>query len=231
MLIVGRVISGISVGIASTTIPLYQAEIALPSIRGRLVSVQQWSITWGILLQYFIQFGCSYIRGEASFRIPWGLQAIPAVILSIGMLSFPESPRWLFDHHRCAVSAAQPLAHLRLTHTLREAEALTVLADLHGHGNPMNDTVQLEFEQIKEQLYFERTEGAKSYFDLLRPGVLHRVSLGASLQMWSQLSGVNLMMYVCAHILLFQILIRCQVLHYLRTPGGWPYSPPRQPHR
>jgi hypothetical protein len=94
----------------------------------------------------------------------------------------------------------------------------------------MNDIVQLEFEQIKEQLYFERTEGVKSYFDLVRPGVLHRVSLGASLQMWSQLSGVNLMMYVCAHILLLSILKRSQVLHYLCFPGGWPYPPSRQPH-
>jgi hypothetical protein len=98
--------------------------------------------------------------------------------------------------------AHKVLSHLDLTntHILREAEALTVLADLHGHGNPMNDMVQLEFEQIKEQLYFERTEGAKSYLDLFKPGVLHRVSLGASLQMWSQLSGVNLMMYVYAHV-------------------------------
>jgi MFS family permease len=100
MLITGRVISGISVGIASTTIPLYQSEIAAPSIRGRLVSVQQWSITWGILIQYFIQFGCSYIDGVASFRIPWALQVIPAIVLSIGMIAFPESPRWLIDHHR-----------------------------------------------------------------------------------------------------------------------------------
>lgn len=87
--------------------------------------------------------------------------------------------------------------HLPLTSfSLREAEALTVLADLHGNGDPTNGMVQLEFEEIKEQVYFERTEGAKSYFDLLKPGVLHRVSLGASLQMWSQLSGVNLMMCV-----------------------------------
>ena len=104
MLIVGRVISGIAVGIASTIIPLYQSEITAPSIRGRLVSIQQWSITWGILIQYFIQFGCSYIDGDASFRIPWGLQVVPAVVLSIGMLAFPESPRWLIDHHRYALS-------------------------------------------------------------------------------------------------------------------------------
>ncbi len=83
-----------------------------------------------------------------------------------------------------------------------------MLADLHGNGDPTHGMVQLEFEEIKEQVYFERTEGAKSYFDLLKPGVLHRVSLGASLQMWSQLSGVNLMMYVYAHILLLSALIR-----------------------
>src|ERR1700742_2768095 len=104
MLVVGRVISGLSVGIASATVPLYQAEITAPSIRGRLISLQQWSITWGILIQYFIQFGCSYIDGVASFRIPWGLQMIPAIILSIGMLFFPESPRYLFDHGRSAIS-------------------------------------------------------------------------------------------------------------------------------
>jgi len=104
MLITGRVISGISVGIASTIIPLYQSEITESSIRGRLVSIQQWSITWGILIQYFIQFGCSYIDGVGSFRIPWALQVIPAVVLSIGMLVFPESPRWLIDHHRWAFS-------------------------------------------------------------------------------------------------------------------------------
>ena len=81
-----------------------------------------------------------------------------------------------------------------------------MLADLHGNGDPSHGMVQLEFEEIKEQVYFERTEGAKSYFDLLKPDVLHRVSLGASLQMWSQLSGVNLMMYVCVHIMLQSVL-------------------------
>lgn len=71
------------------------------------------SITWGILIQYFIQFGCSYINGVASFRIPWGLQMIPAIILSLGMTVFPESPRWLFDHGRSVDKASEntPSAH------------------------------------------------------------------------------------------------------------------------
>jgi len=146
-----------------------------------MVSLQQWSITWGILIQYFIQFGCSYISGVASFRIPWGLQMIPAIILSLGMTMFPESPRWLFDKGR-------------------EDEALQVLADLHGEGDKKNELVQLEYEEIKQQVYYERTEGARSYLDLLKPGNPRRVLLGSSLQMWSQLSGMNIMMYYIIYV-------------------------------
>jgi len=181
MLVVGRVIAGIAVGLASATVPLYQSEITAPAIRGRLVSMQQWSITWGILLQYFVEFGCSYINGDASFRIPWGLQMIPAVILSVGMLWFPESPRWLIDHSR-------------------EDEALVILADLHGGGSSEHPLVTLEFNEIRAQVDFERTQGAKSYWDLLAPGIARRVGLGCSLQMWSQLSGMNIMMYYIVYV-------------------------------
>jgi hypothetical protein len=84
MLVAGRIISGISVGLSSAIVPIYQSEITAPAIRGRFIALQKWSITWGILIQYFIQFGSSYIDGVASFRIPWGLQMIPAILLSIG---------------------------------------------------------------------------------------------------------------------------------------------------
>jgi len=181
MLVAGRVISGISVGLSSAVVPIYQSEITAPSIRGRIVSLQQWSITWGILIQYFIQFGCSYIDGVASFRIPWGLQMIPAIILSLGMTVFPESPRYLFDKGR-------------------EDEALQVLADLHGGGDPTSEIVVFEFEEIKQQVYIERTEGAKSYLDLLKPGNPRRVFLGCALQMWSRLSGMNVMMYYIIYV-------------------------------
>ncbi|TEB26103.1 glucose transporter [Coprinellus micaceus] len=181
MLVVGRIISGISVGLSSAVVPIYQSEITAPAIRGRMVSLQQWAITWGILIQYFIQFGCSYIDGVASFRIPWGLQMIPAIVLSLGMLFFPESPRWLFDHGK-------------------EDEALQVLADLHGQGDPKHPLVQLEYEEIKQQVYFERTEGAKSYLDLLKPGNPRRVMLGCTLQSWSQLTGMNVMMYYIVYV-------------------------------
>ncbi|CCM06493.1 uncharacterized protein FIBRA_08762 [Fibroporia radiculosa] len=181
MLVVGRIVSGLAVGIASSIVPIYQSEITAPAIRGRLVSMQQWATTWGILIQYFVEFGCSYINGKASFRIPWGLQMIPAIILSLGMMLFPESPRWLIDHSR-------------------PEEALTILADLHGGGDPNNSLVQLEYHEIQEQVALEREQGAKSYRDLFKPGIFRRVTLGCALQMWSQLSGMNILMYYIIYV-------------------------------
>lgn len=52
MLIVGRVFNGLAVGIESAQVPVYISEMAPPSKRGRLLCLQQWAITWGILIMY-----------------------------------------------------------------------------------------------------------------------------------------------------------------------------------
>jgi hypothetical protein len=70
----------------------------------------------------------------------------------------------------------------------RNDEALEILADVHGKGDSHHELVQLEYHEIKQAVDFERSEGAKSYADLLRPGVFRRVILGVSLQAWSQLT-------------------------------------------
>ena len=90
MLVVGRFINGLSVGICSAQVPVLVSELAPPSKRGRVVGAQQWAITWGILIMFYISYGCSFINGTAAFRIPWGLQMIPAICLFIGLLFVPE---------------------------------------------------------------------------------------------------------------------------------------------
>jgi MFS family permease len=107
-LCVGRVIAGIAIGICSSIVPVYQSEIARKEIRGRVVSLQQWAITWGILIQFFIQYGASKIDGgtanknqsEAAFRIPWAIQIVPAALLWFGLFFLPRSPRWLANQDR-----------------------------------------------------------------------------------------------------------------------------------
>jgi len=125
------------VGLTSSVVPVYQSEIAPKNHRGRIVSLQQWAITWGIMIQYFIQYGCSHIDGTASFRLPWGIQMVPAIILFIGLLFFPKSPRWLATKDQWD-------------------EARQVLADLHGDGNMSHPMVLAEFMEIEEQIRHEK---------------------------------------------------------------------------
>lgn len=147
-----------------------------------MISLQQWAITWGILIQYFIQYGSSFVGGgpenpsqdTAAFRIPWGLQVIPAVILVIGLFFFPKSPRWL---------GAQD----------RWEEAIQVLADLHGHGDVNHPKVLAEYQEIEEALSFEREHAVSSFKGLVEPRILRRVLLGMAVQMWGQLCGMNVM--------------------------------------
>ncbi|KAK3818949.1 MAG: glucose transporter [Benniella sp.] len=181
MLVVGRVVNGVAVGLCSMIVPVYQAEIAPKNIRGRIVSLQQWAITWGILIQYFIQYGCSFIDSEAAFRIPWGVQVVPGIILLSGMTLFPFSPRWLADHGRWE-------------------EARQVLANLRAGGNINDPEVQAEFKEIEDAINFERTQAARSYAELFRPPNAKRVFLGMSLQSWSQLTGMNVAMYYIVFI-------------------------------
>lgn len=57
----GRIIGGIGIGMFSMVIPLYQAEIAPPELRGSLVSLQQLSITIGTTIAFWLDFGFSYV--------------------------------------------------------------------------------------------------------------------------------------------------------------------------
>ncbi|KAJ8291859.1 MFS glucose transporter mfs1 [Rhodotorula toruloides] len=169
----GRVVAGLAVGLASAIVTIYQAEITKPQLRGRIVSIQQLSIIVGICVHY--------IESDKSFRIPWALQLIPGAILGSLMFIFPESPRWLMDHGR-------------------DDEALQILADVHAAGDTEDPLVQLEFSEIKRQIAFDNQQGAKSYLDLLKPDVRLRVFLGCADQMWSQLSGMNVMMYYVVYV-------------------------------
>lgn len=172
MLIVGRIINGMSVGICSAQVPVYITELAPPTKRGRLVGAQQWAITWGIMIMFYISYGCSFIQGTAAFRLPWGLQMIPAILLFIGMIFLPESPRWLARKERW-----------------EEAKAVLVL--VHGKGDANSPWVAKEYQEIREAVEFERRNADVTYLELLKPNMINRTHIGVFVQIWSQLTGMN----------------------------------------
>lgn len=170
MLIVGRIINGISVGICSAQVPVYISEIAPPSKRGRLVGCQQWAITWGIMIMFYISYGASHVKGTAAFRIPWGVQMTPAIILFFGLFLLPESPRWLAKNDRWEES----LAVLVLLH--------------HGHDD---EFVQREMKEIRDAVEFDAKNKDVSIRELFHPVMLNRLHIGLFTQIWSQLTGMN----------------------------------------
>ena len=174
MLAVGRIINGFSVGICSAQVPVYISELAPPTKRGRLVGFQQWAITWGILIMFFICYGSSFLNGTAAFRLPWGLQMIPAILLLLGLCILPESPRWLAKKDRWD-------------------EAAEVLALVHAKGNIDATFVTLELDEIRAAVEFERANADVSYLELLKPNMINRTSIGVFTQIWSQLTGMNVM--------------------------------------
>lgn len=173
MLIVGRMINGFSVGICSAQVPVYITEIAPPSKRGRLVGAQQWAITWGILIMFYICYGASFASGTATFRIPWAIQMVPAIFLVIAMMFLPESPRWLARNDRWE-------------------EALDVLALVHANGDKDSAFVAKELAEIREVVEFERLNNS-GWAELASPKNLNRVHIGVFTQIWSQLTGMNVM--------------------------------------
>ncbi|ELU44344.1 sugar transporter [Rhizoctonia solani AG-1 IA] len=129
---VGRFVTGLGVGSLSMAVPLYNAELAPPEVRGSLVAMQQMSIVTGT----------NYIGGpgenqsEAAWRIPLALQLVPALILGMSSLcESPYSPRWLVAQGR-------------------DEEAIKVLC-MTRELPADSDIIQIEYLEIKAEVLFE----------------------------------------------------------------------------
>ncbi|KAJ3672976.1 hypothetical protein LUZ60_006350 [Juncus effusus] len=94
-LMVGRFVAGIGVGFGMMIAPVYTTEVAPASYRGFLSSFPEVFINIGILLGYVSNYFFAKLSLKLGWRMMLGVGALPAVILGIGVLFMPESPRWL----------------------------------------------------------------------------------------------------------------------------------------
>jgi MFS family permease len=161
-LIAGRIFNGVCVGITSSQVPVYLAEIAKKDKRGSIIVIQQLAIEWGILIMFFAGYGCSFIPGPASFRTAWGIQFIPAVFLLMGLPFLPKSPRWLAK-------------------VGRTEEAIRTLADIQANGNIDDPLVVAEWEEIWTVLQAER-ESPAGWRKFVYRGMWRRTLAGMSVQ-------------------------------------------------
>ncbi|CAO3608494.1 unnamed protein product [Mucor hiemalis] len=181
MMVVGRAIAGLGIGALSMIVPLYQSELAPKEIRGRLIALQQLMITIGIMVAFWVGAGTEKITGQASWRIPLGIQIAPAIVLGFGAMFLPYSPRWLLSKGR-------------------NAEALAVLAQLHAKGDESNPLVTAEYEEIIAQIELERAVAVGSYLELFQGKLRRRMVLGIIIQVFQQFTGINSIMYYAPRI-------------------------------
>ncbi|KAF1841536.1 MFS sugar transporter-like protein [Cucurbitaria berberidis CBS 394.84] len=197
----GRFVTGMGVGSLSMIVPMYNAEIAPPEVRGALVGLQQLSITLGIMISFWIDYGTNFIGGtgrsqkEAAWLVPLSLQLAPALLLGVGMIFMPFSPRWLVHHDR-------------------ELDALRVLARLRNLPQE-HELIELEFAEIKAQSLFEKKSlrenfphlqdmSAWSTFKLqfvaigslfTTRGMFKRVIIATLTMFFQQWTGINAILY------------------------------------
>ncbi|KAG7087320.1 hypothetical protein E1B28_013297 [Marasmius oreades] len=186
---VGRLVSGIAVGALSAAVPMYQAETAPSQIRGTLTATYQLFITFGILVAYCISIGARELHSQGSWQIVVGIGIVWPLILGLGILFMPESPRWLAKRGKMEEAA----------------RAIAVTRGVSKDKANSDPTVVAEVEEIRKNVEWERQfVGQTGWIDCFKPGnkTLYRTLLGMSLQSLQQLTGANYFFYYGATIFL-----------------------------
>ncbi|CAK7223760.1 Plasma membrane low glucose sensor [Sporothrix bragantina] len=176
MFVAGRFFAGFGVGLISALIPLYQAETAPKWIRGAIIGSYQFAITVGLLLAAAVDNATHDRQDTGCYRIPIAVQFAWAIVLAVGMLLLPETPRYLIRCSR-AERAARSLGRLRRL----------------PYNHP---SVTSELAEIAANHEKETSAGTSfSILDCFRGGMLKRQLTGMALQALQQLSGINFIFY------------------------------------
>jgi SP family arabinose:H+ symporter-like MFS transporter len=185
-LIASRLLGGIGVGIASIVVPLYLSEISPAAIRGRLVTFYQLAITVGILMAYITNSVLlSYsehhtatsglidlVYIEEIWRGMFSIGGVLATLFLVGLFFVPESPRWLIKKGR-------------------NLEGSAILKSINNGKE----------EAVEAALSGEKNDDNGSYKELFSPKLRKAMLLGILLPLFSQLSGINAIIYYGPSIL------------------------------
>ena len=171
-----RFLGGVGVGAASVCAPIYTAEVAPPSNRGRLVGLVQFNICLGILLAYLSNYVIAQtFPADVAWRWMFGVMAVPSVLYLVLLFTVPESPRWLMAQGRD--DEARTISR-RLTTS--ESESEHQLADIRQ---------TLDAQAREEQVKF------------FAPAHRKVILLAFMIAMFNQLSGINAILYYAPEVM------------------------------
>ncbi|MCJ1307280.1 hypothetical protein MMC25_000926 [Agyrium rufum] len=175
MMLLGRIVAGLGVGALSTIVPIYQSEISPPHNRGKLACIEFSGNVSGYAASVWVDYFCTYIESDYSWRIPLAVQCFMGALLGFGSLIISESPRWLLDNDH-------------------DEEGILVIANLYGGGDIHNDKARQEYREIKMNVLIQRQEGERTYREMFKK-YYKRVFIAMSAQALAQLNGINVISY------------------------------------
>ncbi|KAL6197714.1 hypothetical protein ACLB2K_033319 [Fragaria x ananassa] len=185
VIIIGRILVGLGVGMASMTSPLYISEASPARIRGALVSTNGFLITGGQLLSYLINL--AFTKAPGTWRWMLGVAGVPAVVQFVLMYTLPESPRWLYRKNKVG-------------------EARAILEKIYPE-NEVEDEMRALHESVEMEKAEEGDVGdgiiAKLKGAFSNPVVRRGLYAGITVQVAQQFVGINTVMYYSPTIVQF----------------------------
>ncbi|PKI32712.1 hypothetical protein CRG98_046886 [Punica granatum] len=190
VLLIGRLLYGLGIGLAMHGAPLYIAETCPSQIRGTLISLKELFIVLGILLGYFV--GSFSIDMVGGWRYMYGISNPVALLMGLGMWSLSPSPRWLLLR---AVQGKVPLQ-------VYKEKAIFALSKLRGR--PAGDRVsekQIEDTLVSLKSAYAEEESEGSFLEVFQGPSLKAFVIGGGLVLFQQITGQPSVLYYAGPIL------------------------------
>ncbi|KAI0425101.1 general substrate transporter [Xylaria sp. FL1042] len=185
---VGRAIGGLGTGTLALGAPLYISEVAPPNMRGTLLVLESISIVSGVVIAFWITYGTRFIQSEASFRLPFALQIVPALFLGAGILFFPFSPRWLalVGRNDDCLASLSKLRNLPVDEPRVQKEYQAII-------------IEAEFQRVMQERKHPGKQGLRlellQWVDLFSRKMWRRMAVGIGISFFQQFMGINAFIY------------------------------------
>lgn len=187
LLVIGRLVFGIGIGLAMHAAPMYIAETAPTPIRGQLVSLKEFFIVIGIVAGYGL--GSLLVDTVAGWRYMFGISSPVAVIMGFGMWWLPASPRWIL------LRAIQKKGDLQ---TLKDT-AIRSLCQLQGPT--FHDSASQQVDEIMAEFSYLGEENDVTLGEMFRGKCRKALVISAGLVLFQQITGQPSVLYYAASIL------------------------------
>ncbi|GAB2274405.1 hypothetical protein Dimus_009171 [Dionaea muscipula] len=190
VLLLGRLLYGLGIGLAMHGAPLYIAETCPSQIRGTLISLKELFIVLGILLGYYV--GSLEINVVGGWRYMFGLSVPTALIMGLGMWSLPPSPRWLL------------LRAVQGKGSVQEYKEKAIIAVGKLRGRPAGDKQsesQMEETLVTLKSAYEDQESEGSFLEVFQGSSLKALIIGGGLVLFQQITGQPSVLYYAGSIL------------------------------